>query len=67
MDRRGMLTKAPVSAAFAKLCLDQGSARVHGTLSGAVECADIKRNEAQDSVLGLSLSSQMRRKAFGGY
>ena len=40
---------------------------VHGTLSGAVECVDIKRNaEAQDSVLGLSRSPQMRRKAFGG-
>ncbi len=28
---------------------------VHGTLGGAVECVDIKRNaEGEDSVLGLS-------------
>ncbi len=50
MDRCGMLTKAPVSAAFAKLCLDQGSARVHGTLSGAVECVDIKRGPRRKTV-----------------
>ncbi len=40
---------------------------VHGTLGGAVECVDIKRNaNGEDSVLGLSRSPQMRRKAFGG-
>ena len=40
---------------------------VHGTLGGAVECVDIKRNaKGEDSVLGLSRSPQMLNTAFGG-
>ena len=40
---------------------------VHGTLGGAVECVDIKRNaDGENSALGLLRSPQMLRRAFGG-